>query len=231
MPAKKNNQRAICTTYILLTYAQTKDDFDFNAIHRIVSNAGGTCVIAREKHKDGGTHYHAFLHFNKKRFQTRSFHYFDTQGHHPNIAVIRYTPWKSYDYTIKDGDVVFNNCERPTEQGNSTKRPRLHMEWQTVMSSQTEHEFLQNMRDLLPGYLITNYNNICSYMNDHYRPEEVPVYEGPTFDLKPEAPETLQAWIEGFKAGLEHKADENGFDGILTAKERLAFHAMITINA
>lgn len=43
-------------------------------------------VIGQEVHKDGGTHYHCYVHWNFK-LRSRDPRMFDLEGHHPNIKV------------------------------------------------------------------------------------------------------------------------------------------------
>jgi hypothetical protein len=126
MPPKKSKptgQPIRSYTYLLLTYSQVGDDFDYNKLKRIVDNHQGKFVIAREKHKDGGTHYHAFLAFTAKRFQTRNHTLFDIP-YHPDWLPVRTSPWKAYDYTTKDGDIVFTNLDRPASS-HPQKTPHL----------------------------------------------------------------------------------------------------------
>lgn len=45
---------------------------------------------------------------------------------HPNIAIVKRTPWKVISYVCKDGDYVLDNIEEPTERENrmTTEKPK-----------------------------------------------------------------------------------------------------------
>ncbi len=89
--------------YGLLTYAQS-DGLDPLQIVNHLGNLGAECIVGRELHDDGGTHYHAFFMFDRK-FQSRNPRVFDIDSYHPNILRGRKTPAAMYEYAIKDGDV------------------------------------------------------------------------------------------------------------------------------
>lgn len=69
-------------------------------------------AVSREQHENGKHHYHAFLRF-KKTTNIRKATHFDFMGVHPNIALVKRTPWKVVSYVCKDGDYVIENLEEP----------------------------------------------------------------------------------------------------------------------
>lgn len=104
--------------YGLLTYAQS-DGLDPHRIVQLLGDLGAECIVGKERHADGGTHYHAFFMFDRK-FSTRNARVFDIDSYHPNILGGRKTPEQMYDYATKDGDVVAGGLERPTRPQSSS---------------------------------------------------------------------------------------------------------------
>lgn len=229
MPAQRKNTFRTGCRFLLLTYAQVKEDFDFNHIVYKAREHHAKYHISREAHKDGGTHYHALFEFTK-RFQTRNVNLFDITGHHPNWTTIRYTPHKAYEYVEKDGDVVASNLDKPSPDVLKEAAPRASV-WETIASAKTPEEFHASCMALDPRSYINNYSNILKYANTAYH-EEIDLSEAthPQFILADDVPEKLKAWVDGFKAGQEAAADENGDTKAFTIKERFAIHTMIYLN-
>lgn len=122
--------------YGLLTYAQS-DGLDPFGIVNLLAELGAECIVGKESHADGGTHYHAFFMFARK-FQSRNPRVFDVDGHHPNILRGRKTPEQMYDYATKDGDVVAGGLQRPTEQVSSKNDSDDF--WRCVFDAETREE-------------------------------------------------------------------------------------------
>lgn len=226
--SRKNAER-YSAKWLLLTYAQTPDGFDPEKIHSMARAEKAKCRIGKEFHKDGGTHYHAFFEFSK-RFQTRNIKHFDSQNCHPNWTIIRYTPWKSWDYVGKDGDVVVEDCERPPETGSGKAAPNK-LVFDTLVSARDYQEFVDTFKAQAPKEYIMGFNNICNYANATFNADTQPDYVSPEFMTDNHAPEKLLTWMDGFKAGLEATANETGDDHLFTAKERLAIHSLVYLNA
>lgn len=62
------------------------------------------CIVSKESHADGNTHYHALLCLTS-RYDCRNESYFDFQGHHPNVQSARNTI-ATIKYIKKDGDFI-----------------------------------------------------------------------------------------------------------------------------
>ena len=211
--------------YLMLTYAQIKDDFDWNKIKLIAENAQAQMHIAKELHQDGNPHIHAFLAFTGRRFQTRTLKHFDIDGHHPNWVWVKTTEWLMWDYVNKDGNILYSNLNRP-QVTEVTKMPRALPQWETVLSSKTPDEFMAQMRQHFPQQLLTAYGNICNYVSDTYNAQEIPEYVSPNVLVDWEvAPKDLRLWIDGYTTGLAMGIDEK-----FTPKERLALHCFLTLN-
>ena len=90
-------------------------------------------IIAKEKHKDGGTHYHVLIKFSKK-VDIRNQNYFDVLQFHPNIQAVRH--WgKTLNYIKKDGN--FKEYGQIDKKVTSTNLPEFNdkmtkLEWLTA---------------------------------------------------------------------------------------------------
>lgn len=122
--------------YGLLTYSQS-DGLDPFRIVDVLAELGAECIVGKELHSDGGTHYHAFFMFDRK-FQSRNPRIFDVDGRHPNILRGRKTPHQMYDYATKDGDVVAGGLQRPDDDV-STKTDSDEF-WRRVFDAETREE-------------------------------------------------------------------------------------------
>lgn len=129
--------------YGLLTYAQS-EGLDPLRIVEHLGDLGAECIVGRELHDDGGTHYHAFFMFDRK-FQSRNARVFDIDSYHPNILRGVKTPEQMYDYATKDGDVCGGGLERPDPRGQHSKNNDEF--WTAVFDAETKEETLRCARD------------------------------------------------------------------------------------
>lgn len=157
--------------YLLLTYAQA-EDVDPWSILNALTESGAECIIGRERHLDGGVHYHVFVDFGGKQWSTRNARCFDIGGHHPNIEKVNRTPWKSYDYAIKDGDVVCGGASRPVERDDAESSGAAQ-QWQEVVKAESREEFFALLEQRFPRYLVCSYPSVAKYADWRYR--EVPL--------------------------------------------------------
>jgi len=124
--------------YGLLTYSQSEGLDPFRIVDTL-AELGAECIVGKELHSDGGTHYHAFFMFARK-FQSRNPRIFDIDGHHPNILRGRKTPEQMFDYATKDGDVVAGGLERPEVLPTKTDSDDF---WRRVFDAETREETLR----------------------------------------------------------------------------------------
>lgn len=129
--------------YGLLTYAQSEGLDPFRIVEHL-SDLGAECIVGRELHDDGGTHYHAFFMFDRK-FQSRNPRIFDIDSYHPNILRGIKTPEQMYDYAVKDGDVCGGGLERPDPRGKSSASNDEF--WSNVFDAETKEETLRVARE------------------------------------------------------------------------------------
>ena len=165
--------------YALLTYAQC-GDLDPHEVVCHLAELRAECIIANEKHADGGTHLHAFVDFGRK-FRTRRADVFDVGNHHPNISPSYGTPEKGYDYAIKDGDVVGGGLERPC--GASVSKDGDV--WAQIVLAESRDEFFALLHSLAPRALLCSFPSLVKYADWKYRVDPEPYRHDPQlcFDL------------------------------------------------
>lgn len=94
---------------VLLTYPQSKLTRDV-LLQRIKDTVQVTrFCIGQERHADGGTHFHCYLHFAKE-LHTRNTRYFDFEGEHPNWRRIGDVQG-AVEYCMKDGDYIMDGID------------------------------------------------------------------------------------------------------------------------
>lgn len=129
--------------YGLLTYSQSPGLDPFRIVE-LLSKLGAECIVGRELHEDGGTHYHAFFMFNSE-FRTRNPRVFDIDEYHPNILRGRKTPEQMFDYATKDGEIVAGGLERPQPRPSATADSDSF--WRDVFAAETREETLRVARE------------------------------------------------------------------------------------
>jgi len=167
--------------YVLLTYAQCDDLSEWTILEHI-SKLGGECIIAREAHSDGGTHFHVFCDAGEgRKFRSRRADYFDVGGYHANITPSRGRPGEGYDYATKDGDIVAGGLARPGAESTTAAENK----WSIICRAEDESDFWKLVEELDPKALATNFSNLRRFADWRFKPERV-VYEHPSglqFDL------------------------------------------------
>lgn len=176
--------------YVLLTYSQAGEGFDYWAVLDLFAQLRAECIIGRELHADEGVHYHVFVDFGRL-FSSRKTDIFDVGGRHPNILPIGKTPAKAYDYACKDGDVVAGGLERP---GRDTDIDPDNF-WAAATSCQSSEEFLHFCDQLAPRDFIRGFTQFRAYAGWKWDSGELP-YDQPsnvTFDTS--AADGLDEWL------------------------------------
>lgn len=156
--------------YFLITYAQC-GELDGFVVMEHFSSLGAECLIGRELHQDGGTHLHCFVDFGEK-FRGRGAEIFDVDGRHPNIETVGRTPWKAYDYAIKDGDVVCGGAERPVE--TSSVGTTSHDKWAQIVSASCRDEFWELVLRLDPKAACVSHTQLAKFCDWKFAPDVVP---------------------------------------------------------
>lgn len=165
MPSFSVNAR-----YVLLTYAQCGELDPFRIVE-VIGGLQAECIIGRELHEDGGIHLHCFVDFGRK-FRSRRTDVFDVDGRHPNITSSRGTPWKGYDYAIKDGDIVAGGLQRPDESPGGDGSGSAHSKWAEITSAETREEFYELVERLDPKAAVVSFPAIQKYADWRYAPRD-----------------------------------------------------------
>jgi len=183
--------------YVLLTYAQC-GDLDAWTVSDHLSTLGAECIVGRESHADDGIHLHVFADFGRK-FSSRKTDVFDVGGYHPNIERVGRTPWKAYDYAIKDGDVVAGGCSRPEESGTESNR-EADLTWSRIIEAETAEEFHRLCAELAPEHYVRSFGSIRSYVDWRYRHVAEPYSTPEGIGFSVEGVEGIPEWLS--QAGL-----------------------------
>lgn len=139
----------------LLTYSQSSFDFenDLHSYQQHLSNLGTVSYscVCREKHADGGDHWHVLVDFDSKLRATPRC--FDWKGVHPNIAAVGRTRAdydRAWKYVRKDGDF----------RESGTRRYAKFSVWTQVATATTRDAALQIVREQQPRDYIINRRQI-----------------------------------------------------------------------
>lgn len=159
--------------YALLTYAQCGDLDGFRVMDHL-SGLGAECIVGREVHEDGGLHLHCFVDFGRK-FTSRRTDIFDVDGRHPNIEASLGTPWRGYDYAIKDGDVICGGLERPDEP-RAERVKKDWAVWSEITNARDREHFWELVHHLDPKAAACNYGQLAKYADWRFA-EVSPEYE------------------------------------------------------
>jgi hypothetical protein len=233
---RKNTFRVYASAF-LITWSQTHKDFDpqriVDHVHKIDTNP--KLNLAREKHKDGGTHFHAFVQFSDG-FRTRNSKLFDVTDpavpvtQKANIQPVGRTPWLVYDYVEKDTDIIHRELERPVETKNSKEDvKKATRDWLEIINQPTSTQYWQALNRLAPERLATNYNNLKAYAADKYKDEDAEdniIPEG-SVEVADGAPQALKDWLHDFSA--RHIEEGAPLDSYTSHNERYALLAHICL--
>uniref|UniRef100_A0A8E7G1P9 Replication-associated protein n=1 Tax=Tarsiger cyanurus Genomoviridae sp. TaxID=2814994 RepID=A0A8E7G1P9_9VIRU len=195
--------------YALLTYAQVPESETAgfaDAFTTLATLVPAEFTLARELHDDGGTHYHAFLDFGRKR-SFRDTGRFDCCGRHPNIERVGRTPRRAWEYVTKDGDIIAGNCEAPPEdlgtQGH-TGEGEHSSDWARIVQSETRDEFFELIRLHQPRALVCSFMAIAKYADWQYRAIPEPYQHPENWEFRLDSYPILLEWVETqLLAGLE----------------------------
>lgn len=168
--------------FCILTWSQTPPEFDPQEIVQVLHRHCRGCVVSRESHVDGGTHFHAFVDYGVPRDWTNPRRW-DVSGVHPNVRPVSRTPHNAYAYVTKDGAIVhdcFTDDTRPkpgrlprTAQGDRKRA------WAEIADAPDKDQFFAKCKALDPRSLITCFGNVQRYA-DHAFPDLRRQYEPPT---------------------------------------------------
>lgn len=153
--------------------------------------------LGRERHQDGGVHYHMYIGFDEVVHINRP-NLFDYFGAHGNIKSVRRTPRTVYDYCGKDGDVRYERGDPP--ESLSRSRGENGEKWHTICDAPDKDTFLSLCRQLAPKDWLLSNSRILEYANTYY-PEVPSPYEGPPIIAEMERYPELERWLEQARIG------------------------------
>lgn len=195
----------VCNSKTLfLTYSQISENgqIDFfqnaSAHYEFIVSTLGTPIcyrLGRERHQDGGIHAHCYLSFEKP-VRIRSERRLDFGSSHPNIQSVRTGHKRTWEYAGKDGDIILDIGERPSEPRSS--KARDDEIWQEIIRQETETEFYDTCRALAPKYYVLYRANLERYCAVRYHTVGTE-YESPAFDAN--LPDSIQRWLDQAKLG------------------------------
>jgi len=199
--------------YVLLTYPQVSEEAD-QALPGLFTDFFHTIpaefTAARERHADGGIHFHVFVDFGGRRFSTRSQRYFDLGGCHPNIQRVGRTPDLVWDYTTKDGDIVAGSAERPASPADQSARDREQQgeqsasAWARIVCAETREEFFDLIRAEQPRALVCSYLSIARYADYRYNPVPESYQHPEDYEFRLDSYPVLLDWVdESLRGGLD----------------------------
>lgn len=190
MPFRFDNKK------VFLTYSQVGDrslDSIFDHLLAIPNGDHGIIlpeyvVVSRERHVDGGFHFHAVIVF-QRRFQSRNARVFDFDGIHPNIGGIRGgTELRNkITYTKKDGDFK--------EHGVDPLAGPVHKQqkWLDLIdNSAGPSDFMAQAKTVAPRDFILQNDKFEAFANKYYN--EPGEYE-PSYTEFQNVPGDLGDWV------------------------------------
>lgn len=162
--------------YFLFTIAQSGYDWPYERFIERVEAAGAKHHISRERHEDGGYHFHCFVDFERK-FDFENIHRFCVgppqddpsrkcpTKNHCNILPITKTPFHAWDYAGKYGDVLSSNCERPRARGPNVTRDDL---WTGSLAQTDKTQFLKDVSNHSPRDFVLFHSQISNFADSKW---------------------------------------------------------------
>lgn len=162
--------------YFLFTYSQSGPDWEVAEFTALIELLGGKHHIGRERHADGGYHFHCFVDF-ERTFEFENPHRFcvGDRGDRPpseaelksgvlcpgsvhgNILPVPRTRYHTWDYVTKYGDIVSTNLDRPPAGGPQSTRDD---KYKGSLSAKTKTEFLDDVKGHSPRDYVIHGANI-----------------------------------------------------------------------
>ena len=150
------------------------------------------CRIGRERHADGGVHFHVFLSFESP-VTVNSANQFDYFGSHGNIKPIRTTPRRVWEYVGKDGDIILEFGVAPGEGGATDGASSSR--WTDIVASDSKESFLAAVRSNAPRDWVLSLDRILQYAEYAY-PTPVTPYESPAITTTWGRAPQLREWVD-----------------------------------
>ena len=149
----------------IITYSQIQADFDQNKLGPFLKSKffdhdklvhQEYILIAVEDHPNsGGYHVHIYVDVGDN-FIINEPTTLDYCGYHPNIKAVRTTPFKVYEYVLKDGDIMFEEGEPP----KAVTKVSADDKWSTIMEASSKEEFMKRANKMAPRDTVLHYTSV-----------------------------------------------------------------------
>lgn len=171
-----------------LTYPQCDVCPEALGIHLDTLRPTVYTLVAKELHKDGNAHLHAFVIFATK-LNTKDIRFFDFEDHHPNIVSPR-NRQKTVDY-IKKCDPTGKDLYETGTFDDGKRGGCTRAAWQAALDATTAEETMELVAAASPRDFIINYDRVESYANKKHK--AVPKYQSDPENVFV-LPEDLERW-------------------------------------
>jgi len=133
----------VACKYLLVTYPRA-DECGVGDIINVLRGAQLEFRLGRERHADGGVHYHTLCHkVGGKRIDSVSPRFLDVRCDgrvfHPNLQIVYRTPERAWDYVGKEGDVCVEDFGMEDCEVGAGAR-KLQAAWLACLDALTKHE-------------------------------------------------------------------------------------------
>lgn len=231
MPSVRNNGFRINNRYVLLTYSQVGAEFNWITVCDLLHDLGAVCRCGRELHEDGGVHFHYFVDF-RGPYSTRNCRVFDVEGAHPNIQPIPRTPYLTWDYVGKDGDVVHDCTEGRPPNGRPTGGSSRDV-WTEIANAGDKDSFYELVAGLAPRQLVCSFTNVRAYADWKFREPEGEYTSPAGMETDVGAYPEIEAWVTGSLTGYTGGARFvclSGWPHAASSAKRTAYAALTLYN-
>lgn len=160
---------------IFVTHSQVPESFAIQSFIDDLELLGAQYNIGRERHEDGGTHYHSYIDFGRA-FETENPRRFDVGQTHAHIRRVCRTPWNAYNYATKDGDVVKSTCDRPPIVRSALER---NADGLYVLAAPDSAELYERLTEVNPWLILKCSTQLEHHCKRVYRPPAKAAYVNP----------------------------------------------------
>lgn len=202
--------------YMLLTYSQIPEFFNWGEVKDEIKALGGECVICLEEHRlTGGQHIHVFA-SHEERFQFRRPNTLDVQGIHPNIKPITATPNKAWEYVRKEGRILYDGIPDPPKVRNLKRKGEdINEVYRHVLEGDSRNEKLKRLKEARPSDYFRSFNNVFKCIEyENPRERDIEQYENPEgFWTNTSAYPEIEEWCREYLPNTDYtrfNADRTG---------------------
>lgn len=182
--------------HVLLTYSQADRIETSESLLEFLQSKlpGVSWRIGRERHQDGGVHYHAFGCRKTTQIRINSWSFLDFRGVHPNILKVGRTPVNAFRYAGKDDDFIDAEIDTepfPTDE-ESVEKPN----YSKALDCATGKDFLDYIQCHFPRDFILNYDKLQDMARRHWTPVQPPYVPRYGLETFRNVPAAMTHWVE-----------------------------------